>query len=271
MLSIKGLNVYHGYVQAVRELSLRIRKGELLAVLGANGAGKSTLMGTLAGLYQPASGKILIRDKKEEATATAPGAKVCAPLWQTVTGNSPEKMVRRGISLVPERREIFGSLSVGDNLMLGAFHRCRGYRRYGRDQARILEHMREVLEIFPALKGREKEAAGTLSGGLQQMLAIGRALMARPQLLLLDEPSTGLAPLIVQEIMSTLAQLKNTGVTIMLVEQNTRAALEVAGRALVMERGTITMSGCPEELMSDTRVQEAYLGRACSPPAALAL
>lgn len=263
MLRIKELDVYHGYVQAVRGLSLHVKEGALLAILGANGAGKSTLLGTLAGLNKPASGTILIKRKGD--TPPKKKTKECPQLWQAITGNPPEKMVRRGISLVPERREIFSSLSVLDNLMLGAYHRYRS------DKATILNDVREVLEIFPALKGREKELAGTLSGGLQQMLAIGRALMARPKLLLLDEPSTGLAPLVVREIMTILAQLKNTGVTIMLVEQNTRAALKVADRALVMERGMITMSGSSDELISDTKVQQAYLGRTRVQPAAMAL
>ncbi len=237
MLKIKGLDVYHGYVQAVRGLSLHVREGELLAILGANGAGKSSLLGTLAGLNKPTKGDILLKEK-------------------LITGCTPEKMVRQGISLVPERREIFSSLSVLDNLVLGAYHRYRS------DKATIAGDVREVLELFPALKGRENEMAGTLSGGLQQMLAIGRALMARPKLLLLDEPSVGLAPLVVREIMSILVQLKSTGVTIILVEQNTRAALKVADRALVMERGSITVSGSSDELMTDAKVQQAYLGRA---------
>lgn len=236
MLRIKGLDVYHGYVQAVRGLSLHVKEGELLAILGANGAGKSTLLGTLAGLNKPAKGDILLKDR-------------------VITGSAPEKMVRSGISLVPERREIFSTLNVLDNLMLGAYHRYRS------DKAAISGDVREVLDIFPALQGRENHTAGTLSGGLQQMLAIGRALMARPKLLLLDEPSVGLAPLVVREIMSILVQLKSTGVTIILVEQNTRAALKVADRALVMERGAITVSGSSDELMSDTKVQQAYLGR----------
>lgn len=242
MLKIKGLNVYHGYVQAVRGLSLHVKEGELLAILGANGAGKSTLLGTLAGLHKPANGDILLKGK-------------------SIAGKAPEKIVRQGISLVPERREIFSSLSVLDNLLLGAFHRYRS------SKGTIPSDAREVMEIFPALKGRERELAGTLSGGLQQMLAIGRALMARPKLLLLDEPSVGLAPLVVREIMSTLSLLKNTGVTIILVEQNTRAALKVADRALVIERGMITLCGSSEELMEDSMVQQAYLGRARVQPA----
>ncbi len=282
MLRIKGLDVYHGYVQAVRGLSMHVKEGELLAILGSNGAGKSSLLGTLAGLNKPAKGDILLKRKgdtppseecpqrmkgdtppSEECPQRMKGdtphlaeTEECPQSYQAITGNSPEKMVRLGISLVPERREIFGSLNVLDNLMLGAYHRYRS------DKAIIPSDIREVMEFFPALKDRENELAGTLSGGLQQMLAIGRALMARPKLLLLDEPSVGLAPLVVREIMSILAQLKNTGVTIMLVEQNTRAALKVADRALVMERGTITISGSSDELMSDVKVQQAYLGRA---------
>lgn len=236
MLRIEGLDVFHGYVQAVRGLSLHVKKGELLAVLGANGAGKSTLLGALAGLYRPARGRILFNGKE-------------------VTGSSPEKMVRHGISLVPEQREIFASLSVMDNLVLGAFHRFRG------NKERVLKEAREILEIFPALKGREKDVAGSLSGGLQQMLAIGRGLMADPKLLLLDEPSVGLAPLVVREIMSTMASLKETGVTIVLVEQNTRAALRVADRAVIMERGSITHGGDSDQMVSDSKVQQAYLGR----------
>ena len=236
MLSIKGLDVYHGYVQAVRDLSLEVKEGELLAVLGANGAGKSTLLGTLAGLYKPAWGEILLQDTD-------------------VTGWGAEKVVRRGISLVPEKREIFASLTVLDNLVLGAFHRCR------KNRGQVVEDAGEILEIFPALQGRERDPAGALSGGLQQMLAIGRALMAKPKLLLLDEPSVGLAPLVVREIMATMAALKSTGVTIVLVEQNTRAALKVADRAVVMERGTITHSGSSQQMTLDSKVQQAYLGR----------
>jgi branched-chain amino acid transport system ATP-binding protein len=163
-------------------------------------------------------------------------------------------MVKQGISLVPERREIFNSLSVKDNLLLGAYHRYRS------EKNEVIIDMENVLDLFPALRGRENHPAGTLSGGLQQMLAIGRGLMARPRLLL-DEPSVGLAPLVVREIMSTLANLKKTGVTIVLVEQNTAAALKVADRALVMERGSIVLSGCSQEIMGDSRVQQAYLGR----------
>lgn len=238
LLEIKGLEVYHGWVQALHGLSLHVARGEMLAVLGANGAGKSSFLGALAGLYRPAKGEILLEGRP-------------------VAGRPPEHMVRQGVSLVPERREIFNSLSVLDNLLLGAYHRRRSS---GREKLR--DDIKKVLELFPALQGREAHAAGSLSGGLQQMLAIGRGLMARPRLLLLDEPSVGLAPLVVREIMATLAELKKTGVTIVLVEQNTAAALKVADRALVMERGRVVLSGGSEEMMGNSRVQQAYLGRA---------
>ena len=239
MLRIKNLSVYHGIVSAVKELSLEVKEGELLTILGANGAGKSTLLGTVAGLYRPVGGEIIFRGK-------------------SITGQKTEQVVKQGISLVPEKREIFSSLSVLDNLMLGAFHRYRKNREV------IMNDVKEILEIFPALKGRESNQAGSLSGGLQQMLAIGRGLMSRPALLMLDEPSIGLAPLVVREIMSILVQLKKTGVTIVLVEQNTKSALKVADSVLVMERGGITHRGNSLEIISDSAIQEAYLGRACA-------
>lgn len=246
MLEVKCLEVCHGWVQALRGLSLKVCEGEMLAVLGSNGAGKSTLLGALAGLYRIKNGDILLDGK-------------------SLSGKSPHHMVKKGISLVPERREIFNSLTVMDNLLLGAYHRYRS------EKNEVIIDVGNVLDLFPALRGRENHPAGTLSGGLQQMLAIGRGLMARPRLLLLDEPSVGLAPLVVREIMSTLAELKKTGVTVILVEQNTAAALKVADRALVMERGSIVLSGCSREIMGDTRVQQAYLGRtrAVQPVAAL--
>lgn len=242
MLKINKLDVYHDYVQALRGLSLHAKEGELLAIIGANGAGKSTLLETVAGLNKPVTGDILLNGK-------------------SIGGKPPEYIVRQGISLVPERREIFDSLSVLDNLMLGAYHRYRS------NKATLSNDVKGILEIFPALKGRERELAGTLSGGLQQMLAIGRGLMARPKLLLLDEPSIGLAPLVVREIMSSLTQLKNAGVTIILVEQNTKHALKIADSVLVMERGRVTLSGSSETIMADSMVQQAYLGRARVQPA----
>lgn len=236
MLEIKCLEVYHGWVQALRGLSLQVAGGEMLAVLGSNGAGKSTLLGALAGLYKLKKGDILLDGN-------------------SLAGQSPHQIVKRGISLVPERREIFNSLTVIDNLLLGAYH------RYRYEKNEVIIDVENILDLFPALRGRENHLAGTLSGGLQQMLAIGRGLMASPRLLLLDEPSVGLAPLVVREIMATLAELKKTGVTVILVEQNTAAALKVADRALVMERGSIVMSGCPRDMMGNSRIQQAYLGR----------
>jgi ABC-type branched-chain amino acid transport systems, ATPase component len=236
LLSVNGLNVYHGYVHALKNVSLNVRRGELLAILGANGAGKSTLLGTLAGLYKPAAGEIIFQNKK-------------------IAGQLPEKVVRAGIALIPEKREIFSGLSVMDNLMMGAFH------RYRQDKADIPNDVEEVLKLFPLLQGREKDLAGSLSGGLQQMLAIGRALMARPSLLLLDEPSIGLAPLVVREIMAILVGMKESGVTVVLVEQNTKAALKVADSVIVMERGRIVHYGNSKEAISDALLQEAYLGR----------
>ncbi|KUK82991.1 MAG: ABC-type branched-chain amino acid transport system, ATPase component [Pelotomaculum thermopropionicum] len=235
MLKVTGLEVYHGWVRALRGVSLQVSPGETVAVLGANGAGKSTLLGALAGLYQPQKGEVLLKGRP-------------------VAGRPPEYLVRQGVSLVPEHREIFSTLSVWDNLMVGAYHRYRTCRE------EINEDLEKVMHLFPALRGREKEPAGRLSGGVQQMLAIGRGLMARPGLLLLDEPSVGLAPLVVREVMSALAELKNKGMTIILVEQNTVAALKVADRALVMERGRVTMNSVSGDV-DHAGMRRAYLGR----------
>lgn len=236
MLEVKNLTVFHGYVHALKEVSFQARQGELLTILGANGAGKSTLLGGIAGLYPPASGEIFLKGK-------------------SISGQAAERTIKQGISLIPEKREIFGNLTVLDNLLLGAFH------RYRKDKNSVHQDVQAVLNLFPALQGREKDPASSLSGGLQQMLAIGRGLMAKPSLLLLDEPSVGLAPLIVREIMNILVELKKTGVTIVLVEQNTKAALKVADSVLVMERGKITLRGSSSEIIADSSIHEAYLGR----------
>ncbi len=235
MLKVTGLEVFHGWVRALRGVSFQVSRGETVAVLGANGAGKSTLLGALAGLYRPHKGEVLLKGR-------------------SVTGKPPEHLVRQGVSLVPEHREIFGTLSVRDNLLVGAYHRYRTCRQ------EIRADLESVMHLFPALRGREKEPAGRLSGGVQQMLAIGRGLMARPELLLLDEPSVGLAPLVVREVMSALAELKNKGMTIILVEQNTVAALKVAERVLVLERGQVTMNGVSGD-MDNAGMRRAYLGR----------
>lgn len=239
MLQVNGLKVFHGHVQALRGVTFQAHQGEIVAVLGTNGAGKSTLLGTLSGIYTAKAGEVLFEGKP-------------------VTRKSPEYIVKQGLSLVPEHRQIFSSLTVLDNLLLGAYH------RYPRDKELLTEDLNRVMQIFPALGGKERQTAGTLSGGLQQMLAIGRGLMARPKLLMLDEPSIGLAPLVVREIMTALRKLKEDGTTIILVEQNVALALKVADSAIVIERGQVVLSGRPNELASDERVQRAYLGQAKS-------
>lgn len=236
LLSVKDLSVYRGHIRVLNNLEFTVGEGEIVAVLGANGAGKSTLVGTLAGLYPPATGEIILQDRV------------------VLTGKPPEFVVRAGISLVPEHRQLFGGLSVYDNLILGSYH------RYRRDRKELPEALENVFCLFPALREKKNKPAQTLSGGLQQMLAIGRGLMADPQLLLLDEPSMGLAPLVVREIMTTLSHLRTKGHTIILVEQNARAALRIADRAWVLERGRIALSGSAAELLQDTRVQTVYLG-----------
>lgn len=236
MLDVNGLKVFHGHVQGLRGVTFQAREGEIVAVLGANGAGKSTLLGALSGLYPAKAGEILFKGKP-------------------ITRHSPGYIVKQGLILVPEHRQIFNALTVQDNLLLGAFH------RYLKDKGKLSEDMERVLRIFPALQGKEMQTAGILSGGLQQMLAIGRGLMAKPKLLMLDEPSIGLAPLVVAEIMAALRELREDGTTIILVEQNAAAAFRVADRAIVIERGQVVISGRPSELVNDERVQHAYLGR----------
>jgi branched-chain amino acid transport system ATP-binding protein len=240
MLTVSGLKVSHGQIEVLHGLSMQVNTGEIVAVIGANGAGKSTLLGALAGIYKAGDGVISL----------------CT---EDITTYGAEKTVNLGISLVPERRQVFAGLSVYDNLILGAYH------RYAKNKRHIPEEINNILEMFPILRGREKQAAGTLSGGMQQMLVIGRALMAKPKLLLLDEPSLGLAPIIVNEIMRLLADLRNTGVTVLIVEQNVRAALELADRGYVLERGNIVISDTSANLLSDVRVQRAYLGRKQKP------
>lgn len=236
MLQVNGLKVFHGHVQALRGVTFQVQQGEIIAVLGANGAGKSTLLGALSGIYTAKAGEILFEGKP-------------------VARKSPEYIVRQGLSLVPEHRQIFNALTVLDNLLLGAFH------RYPKEKETLTEDLNRVMQIFPALSGKERQTAGTLSGGLQQMLAIGRGLMARPKLLMLDEPSIGLAPLVVREIMTALSKLREDGTTIVLVEQNVASALKVADSAIVIERGQVVLSGKPNELANDERIQRSYLGR----------
>ena len=233
-LEVEGLSVAYGKVEALQRASLRVAEGSIVTVIGPNGAGKTTLLGAIMGLL-PSRGTLRYAG--------------------TLLGSSPtEDRVALGMCLVPERRELFAELSVEDNLQLGAFHRRRdGARAIGADMA-------QVYARFPQLKERARQLAGTLSGGERQMLALGRALMAKPRLLLLDEPSLGLAPRIVRDIFHIIADLKRTGVSMLLVEQNARAALQVADYAYVLETGSIVLEGAARELAGNPRVVETYLG-----------
>ena len=235
VLDIRKFSVSYGKVEALRGINLSIRKGEIVTVIGPNGAGKTTLLSALMGLL-PAKGDISYLGERQGADRQV------------------EHLVRHGMTLVPERRELFGEMSVEDNLLLGAFDR---YRAGHRDH---LETMDQVYDIFPRLLERREQMAGTLSGGERQMLAMGRALVAKPKLLMLDEPSLGLAPLIIKEIFRTIAALTKTGVAILLVEQNARAALHVADYAYVLETGEVALEGPSSELARDPRVIESYLG-----------
>jgi branched-chain amino acid transport system ATP-binding protein len=237
VLTIEDLNAYYGRVRALKDLSLTVSEGEIVAVIGPNGAGKTTLLNVISGTIPAQSGAIRFEG-------------------EPIANLAPEKIVHMGISQVPERRQIFGTMSVLDNLILGAYHR---YRRDGK--AAIERDLDFIFEIFPRLKDRVKQEAGTMSGGEQQMLALGRAWMSRPKLLLMDEPSLGLAPLIVKEILRVSAELRDQGMTILLVEQNARAALDLADRAYVMETGQTVLDGAAEELAADARVQASYLGQ----------
>ena len=234
LLQLQGICVSYGPVEAVHEVNLDVKEGEIVTVIGPNGAGKTTLLSAAMGLL-PSKGAI-----------TLAGERIARP--------SVEAMVSRGVALVPEKRELFGEMTVEDNLLLGGFSR---WRRGQRDQTL---RMQEVFEIFPRLKERRLQMSSTLSGGERQMLAIGRALMARPRLLMLDEPSLGLAPLIVREVLQVVASLRRHGVSVLLVEQNARAALQVADRAYVLEMGAVALSGDAQDLLNDRRIIDTYLG-----------
>ncbi len=239
LLQINGLHAGYGRAEVLHGIDLRLDKGSIVTVIGPNGAGKSTLLNTIMGVL-PGKGSI-----------TYDG--------QPVQDMSLEERVMLGIALVPEKRELFSSMTVEDNLVLGGFRQMRlGQRQW---RARI----DDVYDLFPRLKERRLQISGTLSGGERQMLAVGRALMSRPQLLMLDEPSLGLAPLIVQEILENVKALRTTGVSILLVEQNARAALEVADYGYVLEMGSVSLHGPAEELAHDQRVIDTYLGAAASP------
>jgi branched-chain amino acid transport system ATP-binding protein len=237
LLEVSGLSARYGAVDALRGVSLEVRAGEIVSLIGANGAGKSTLLRSIAGLLPPAAGRVRFGDRD-------------------LTGRPSEEILRAGIALVPERRRVFTALSVLDNLRLGGWALARG-----RDfSQRVEAGLEEAYGLFPVLRQRRQQLAGTLSGGEQQMLAIGRALMSRPRLLLCDEPSLGLAPLVVGEIMRLLETLRVRGTTILLVEQNARMALRAADRAYVLEAGRVALSGPGPALLEDERLKAAYLG-----------
>jgi branched-chain amino acid transport system ATP-binding protein len=236
LLKVDDLSVYYGNVLALQRVSLEIPRGRMVSIIGANGAGKSTLLKTLSGVTRSSEGKITFEN-------------------QPVERLSSKAIVRKGISLVPEGRQLFTSLKVYDNLLLGAYLQ---YNR--RSRAEIESRLMGVFTLFPQLKERANQSAGTLSGGEQQMVSIGRALMAKPRLLMLDEPSMGLAPLVIKEIFRTIGDLNQQGVTILLVEQNARAALAICSYAYVLETGNVVRQGPGSELMHDPGIIEDYLG-----------
>ena len=233
MLKVDNLNVYYGSIHALKGVSLHVDEGEIVTLIGANGAGKSTLLKTLSGLLKPKEGTIEY-------------------LNDSIAGKQAQAIVKAGISHVPEGRRVFAEMSVEENIELGAFLR--------KDKAGIQQDFQKVYEIFPRLHERRKQSAGTLSGGEQQMLAMGRAILARPKLLLLDEPSMGLAPLMVKTIFQVVKDINQEGTTILLVEQNANMALSIADRAYVIETGRVILSGTAKELQASEEIKNAYLG-----------
>ena len=233
MLEIKDLNVFYGAIHALKGISLTVEEGELVSLIGANGAGKTTTLHTISGLLTAASGSITLDGKDLQKVA-------------------PNKIISMGLAHVPEGRHVFSRMTVEENLRMGAY--------IIKDQKKISENLENVYSHFPRLKERSRQLAGTLSGGEQQMLATGRALMTDPKIVLMDEPSMGLSPLLVKEIFSIIQELHESGITILLVEQNAKMALAVADRAYVLETGCISMSGKASELAEDDRVRKAYLG-----------
>ena len=234
MLKIENLHVAYGGIQALRGISLEVPDGKIVTLIGANGAGKSTTLRTITGLVKAQSGSIQWNGEE-------------------LLGKSIDKIVTSGIAMSPEGRRVFPDMTVLENLKIGAYLR--------KDKDGIAKDLQWVYDLFPRLKEREWQLAGTLSGGEQQMLAVGRALMSRPKLLLLDEPSLGLAPLVVQDIFSIIREINNQGVTVLLIEQNANMALKIADLAYVLETGNITMSGTGAELLANDKVKEAYLGK----------
>lgn len=233
MLTVKNLNVYYGAIHAVKDINLEVEDGQIVTLIGSNGAGKSTTLRTISGLIRPQTGSIVYGGKE-------------------IVGIPAHKLVGEGLIQVPEGRHVFSNMTVMENLDMGAYLR--------KDKAGIAQDKEKVFEKFPRLKERASQVAGTLSGGEQQMLAMGRALMSRPKLLLLDEPSMGLAPLLVREIFSIIKEINSEGTTVLLVEQNANMALSIADRAYVLETGRIVLSGTAAELAASEAVQKAYLG-----------
>jgi len=233
MMVVEALHTYYGNIHAVKGISFEARKGEITAIIGANGAGKSTSLKTICGLLHPRNGRILLQG---------------SPIQRL----SADRIVRLGIGYVPEGRRVFPVLTVDENLDMGAFHRS--------DASEIARDKQRMYELFPKLKDRRKQLAGSLSGGEQQMLVIGRALMSKPQLLLMDEPSLGLAPLLVRQVFEIIVDLNRQGLTILLSEQNARGALKIAHRGIVMETGKVRFAGSAEDLQENPVVQRAYLG-----------
>ena len=232
MLKVEDLHVYYGSIHAIKGISFEVNEGEIVTLIGANGAGKSTTLNTITGLLKPKSGSVTFED-------------------HNIVGVPAHKIVSHGLALCPEGRRVFLQMTVQENLEMGGYTRPSG---------EISASIADVYQRFPRLKERYKQTAGTLSGGEQQMLAMGRALMSKPKLLMLDEPSMGLAPILVEQIFDIVKELHAAGTTILLVEQNAQMALSVADRAYVLETGTVSMSGTAKELLADDRVQKAYLG-----------
>jgi len=249
MLKVDNASVAYGQVTAVREVSLTVNDGEIVTIIGANGAGKTSLLNTISGIVPLKSGGIWLDDKK-------------------ISRLPSHKMVNLGLVYIPEGRQIFGAMSVKDNLMMGAYTQCArkrfsslGYSGWFMRRQDVQSNLDTVYKMFPILKERLKQKAVNLSGGEQQMLAIGRALMSSPKMILFDEPSLGLAPNLVREILKLIVRLRDQGLTILLVEQDANAALKIADRGYVMERGSITIEGTAKDLLGNDRVRQAYLGK----------
>jgi branched-chain amino acid transport system ATP-binding protein len=236
LLKVIGIETFYGKIQALKGVSLEVEQGKIVTLLGANGAGKTTTMKTIAGLLKPNTGTVEF-------------------LGENITGMRPDQLLRKGIALVPEGRAILSTMTVLENLEMGAYHR---------NDHDIKKDIEQVMEQFPILKERSEQLGGTLSGGQQQMLAIARALLSKPKLLLLDEPSMGLAPLIVADVFRMIREIKSTGTTVLLVEQNAKQALKVADYGYVMETGKIIINGEAKDLLEDPRIVEAYLGKKSS-------